>query len=64
MYRIILLILLLTSCSVYQPLEGLCYTDKEGTYLCEEPKEDEWDICKQWIDVDPEVWTNCMLLAQ
>ena len=39
MYRIILLILLLTSCSVYQPLEGLCYTDKKGTYIC--PKE-EW----------------------
>jgi len=38
MYRIILLILLLTSCSVYQPLEGLCYTDTKGTYIC--PKED------------------------
>jgi hypothetical protein len=22
------------SCSVYQPLPGLCYTDRTGTYVC------------------------------
>ena len=25
---------LLFSCSVHQPLPGLCYTDKTGTYIC------------------------------
>jgi len=25
---------LLFSCSVYQPLDGLCYTDRTGTYVC------------------------------
>ena len=25
---------LLFSCSVFQPLPGLCYTDKTGTYIC------------------------------
>ena len=25
---------LLFSCSVYQPLDGLCYTDNTGTYVC------------------------------
>jgi len=29
-----LLTLLLTSCSPLEVLPGLCYTDKEGTYLC------------------------------
>ena len=28
-------ILLLVSCTVLQPLPGLCYTDKTGTYLCD-----------------------------
>ena len=27
---------LLFSCSVHQPLPGLCYTDKTGTYICPE----------------------------
>ena len=25
---------LLFSCSVYEPLPGLCYTDRTGTYVC------------------------------
>ena len=32
----IFLISLLVSCSVLNPLPGLCYTDKTGTYLCDE----------------------------
>ncbi len=27
-------ILFITSCAVHEPLPGLCYTDKTGTYLC------------------------------
>ena len=30
----LLLLLLLQGCVIYEPLEGLCYTDKEGTYIC------------------------------
>ena len=30
-----LLLFGLPSCSVLEPLPGLCYTDKKGTYLCE-----------------------------
>ena len=30
-------ILLFASCSVLEPLPGLCYTDKIGTYLCDAP---------------------------
>ena len=25
----------LPGCSVHEPIPGLCYTDKKGTYLCE-----------------------------
>ena len=32
-----LAILLFASCSVLEPLPGLCYTDKTGTYLCDAP---------------------------
>ena len=28
--------LILAGCQVHKPIEGLCYTDKRGTYLCEE----------------------------
>ena len=31
--------MLMTSCSTIEVLPGLCYNDKEGTYLC--PKEQE-----------------------
>ena len=62
---------LLPSCSTIEVLDGLCYNDKDGTYLCpaeegEEPginvRDNGWDTCKKWIEVDSEVWTNCMLL--
>ena len=29
-----LILLSLTACAVYEPLPGLCYTDKTGTYIC------------------------------
>ena len=32
----IFLISHLVSCSVVNPLPGLCYTDKTGTYLCDD----------------------------
>jgi len=27
-------IIFMTACAVHEPLPGLCYTDKTGTYLC------------------------------
>lgn len=27
-------VIFMTACAVYEPLPGLCYTDKTGTYLC------------------------------
>ena len=49
--------LMLVSCKVHEPLEGLCYTDKRGTYLCEETertleieRELEEEVEKQLMD--------------
>lgn len=28
----------LPGCTIYEPLPGLCYTDKDGTYICDEGK--------------------------
>jgi len=65
---------LLVSCGTIEVLDGLCYNDKEGTYLCPAPVEEEepginiqddgWDTCKKWIEVDSEVWMNCIMLEQ
>ncbi len=59
------LLLLLTSCAVYEPLPGLCYTDKTGTYICEkeepEKPKSKWEECRPWLDFEGEVWANCML---
>ena len=33
---LLLLMFGLPGCTIYEPLPGLCYTDKEGTYLCPE----------------------------
>ena len=30
--------LFMSSCAVYEPLPGLCYTDKTKTYLCDRNK--------------------------
>ena len=34
MKKLILILLLLQGCSALEILPGLCYTDKEGTYIC------------------------------
>ena len=33
----ILFLILFTGCAPLEPLPGLCYTDKKGTYLCHAP---------------------------
>jgi hypothetical protein len=36
--------LFLSSCGVHEPLPGLCYTDKTGTYLCPHSCEEDIDL--------------------
>ena len=59
----LLILLLLVGCAPFEPIPGLCYTDKTGTYLCMEEEEKEeptkWAECKKWTDA--EVWSQCML---
>ena len=31
----------MTACAVHKPIPGLCYTDKTGTYLCDEQDQKE-----------------------
>lgn len=35
-FMMITIISIIVGCAVYEPLPGLCYTDKTGTYLCPE----------------------------
>ena len=32
----LIILLLLVGCAPFEPIPGLCYTDKTGTYLCME----------------------------
>ena len=72
----IVILLLCTSCTVYEPLPGLCYTDKTGTYVClKDCSQYEgvgWFICtdnnkefKKWEEckqwTDSEIWAQCMI---
>ena len=34
--RILVIVVLLSSCTPLEVLPGLCYTDKEGTHICPE----------------------------
>ena len=59
----LIILLLVVGCAPFEPIPGLCYTDKTGTYLCMEKEEKEeptkWDECKIWTNA--EVWSQCML---
>ena len=66
--KILLITLLLISCaSTIEVLDGLCYNDKDGTYICIEeepsPHDEKWNSCRPWLNVDGEIWSNCMVLA-
>jgi hypothetical protein len=58
MVRVLILILLFSGCSTIEVLEGLCYNDKDGTYLCDQ--ETKWETCEPWLTHTGEVWANCM----
>ena len=61
----------LTSCSTIEPLEGLCYNDRDGTYLCPKEKEVDkpdmeylqplYDYCEQFQYHGGEVWMQCIM---
>ena len=60
----LLILLLVVGCAPFEPIPGLCYTDKTGTYLCMEEEEEKeeptkWDECKIWTNA--EVWSQCMI---
>ena len=48
-----------TGCSSIEVLDGLCYSDKTGTYICMDDEPSKWEECKKWQD--GEVWSQCMI---
>jgi len=75
-YLSLSLLIFLVSCSHVELLPGLCYTDKEGSFLCDELepkkepiildpiKEEELDSCDIWKNVDdPDAYMNCIMIA-
>ena len=67
--KILLITLLLISCaSTIEVLDGLCYNDKDGTYICIEedkpsPHDERWNACEPWLNIGDTVWADCMVLA-
>lgn len=69
--------ILISSCSSQVVLPGLCYNDRDGTYLCPEtgddyiapepldPTEHEklWKDCEPFLNHPEPAWTNCILIA-
>ena len=62
----------LTSCSTIEPIQGLCYNDRDGTYICPEsyPPKQERDMeeleplykaCEEWESHDGESWMQCIM---
>ena len=60
---------LLAGCkAVHEPLQGLCYTDERGTYLCnvidsielEIKRKLEEDIKEHYIDPPKEIFDECL----
>ena len=74
-YTLLLIMLLVPmGCSHIEVLPGLCYTDKDGTFLCREPEPEdimidpirdlEEDECEIWRNVDdPDAYMNCIMIA-
>jgi len=70
LYILIPALFLITGCSTVEVLDGLCYNDKDGTYICpteevpiEHQQQDQWEQCEPFLDHDAEAWSNCMMIA-
>jgi len=62
MKKLLLMCLILAGCQVHKPIEGLCYTDKRGTYLCEETErslEIERELEENIIDPPVDMFEHC-----
>ena len=64
------IILFFVSCSTNVVLPGLCYNDKDGTYICPEKEDKERDMeeleplyeaCEEWTLHSGEAWMNCIM---
>ena len=64
------IILFFVSCSTSVVLPGLCYNDKDGTYICPEKEDKERDMeeleplyeaCEEWTLHSGEAWMNCIM---
>ena len=40
---LLIFIMFFTGCSSIEVLDGLCYSDKTGTYVCMEEEDTKWD---------------------
>ncbi len=74
---LIMVSILISSCSTQVVLPGLCYNDRDGTYLCPEtdpeaivpeplpPTEHQklWKDCEPFLNHPEPAWTNCILIA-
>jgi len=63
-----LMFLSLTSCTTSVVLPGLCYNDRDGTYICPEEESERdmeelepiYEYCEPW-EFDGEAWMNCIM---
>ena len=62
---VVLAMFLVMGCKVHEPLEGLCYTDTRGTYLCMENDELTPNIIRELeenpllIDPKKDIFEEC-----
>ena len=65
--------IVLSSCSTHKVLDGLCYSESTGTYMCNEDKspyeneeqdmgefQDFYDKCKKYED-NKDTWVECIM---
>lgn len=66
-----LVLMSFASCTTtIEPLDGLCYNDRDGSYMCPEKEEESerdmeefepiYEYCEPW-EFDGEAWMNCIM---
>ena len=63
-FMMITIISIIAGCAVYEPLPGLCYTDKTGTYLCPTDPTNEPPIARKPKCIDYGMIEYCEGLTQ
>ena len=59
LYILIPLLFFVTGCSAVPMIE---LNPQEVEPMYQEPI-DKWEECKPWMNIDPEVWSTCMMIA-